>query len=420
MDFYEEDSNIIEAQENLNNADNGKVKSKKSNSIFKKGAKLVAGGIIFGLCAGLVFQGVNLAGNALFNTNQVVEDTSVNTIASNTALKNDNSTQTTLDVTNVASKVMPSIVSITSTTTQTVQTWFEQYEQEAKASGSGIIIGQNDSELLIVTNYHVVEGAKGISVGFADDALVDASIKGYDKDADLAVLTVKTKDMDKSTLKEIAVAAIGDSSKLQVGEPAIAIGNALGYGQSVTVGYISAVNRTVDLDDKTMTLLQTDAAINPGNSGGALLNMNGEVIGINTVKFVDSTIEGMGYAIPISDAMPIINELMNAEEIAEEDRGYLGIKGKDVSEEYAANFNMPEGVYVAIIGTGSPAELGGLNAGDIITKFDGKTISSMEELQNSLATKKSGDDIVISVQRKDIHGEYKEIELNITLGSRSE
>lgn len=334
----------------------------------------------------------------------------------------DTSTRTELKngVSDVAEEVMPSIVSITSTSVQTVRSWFQSYEQEVSGSGSGIIIGQTDDEIMLVTNYHVIEGAKELTVAFYNQTAVVATVKGYDEAADLAVLTVKTKDMESNTLSQIKVAALGSSDELKVGESAIAIGNALGYGQSVTVGYISALNREVDMESKTMTLLQTNLAINPGNSGGALLNSAGEVIGINTVKYVDDTVEGMGYAIPISTAIPIINDLMNQEVIKESEQGYLGIQGNDITDEYAQGFNMPNGVYVVKIVEDSPADKCGLKAGDIITKFNDRQVTTMDTLQTILSNRKAGEEVTLVVQRNNEKGEYEEVTLKVTLGAKKD
>lgn len=392
------------------------TKGKKPGTKFMaKLAGVIVLGAVFGLVAGTVFKGVDFVYDKYITTGQmgdsrtgIVESTSTNGLIS-----------TTYDVSKVAKNVMPSIVSITNTTIQTYNTWFEQYEREVDGSGSGFIISIDDDRLLIVTNYHVISGSTKLNVGFIDDTIAEAIVKGYDEKADLAVIEVKVSSLKSETLDAIAVVTLGDSDALAVGEPAIAIGNALGYGQSVTVGYISALNREIQLEGRTMTLLQTDAAINFGNSGGALLNINGEVIGINTVKFVDSAIEGMGYAIPISDAIPIINDLVNSEEVLTENQAYLGIQGNDITEEYSISLNMPEGIYVSIVGDGSPSEKGGIVAGDIITKFDGESINSMETLQDKLANKTGGSNVTITVERKDKNGNYQEIELDVTLGYRN-
>lgn len=394
-----------------------KKEKKPSNGKGKKVFSFICAAIAFGLIAGGVMFGVNTLGNKLLGNGKSNVVTEVATVAASETAGTEKPTNTVADV---AEKVMPSIVAITNTSVQTVRSWFQSYEQEVSGSGSGIIIGQTDTEILIATNNHVIEGAKELTVAFFDETAVEATIKGADSSTDLAVIVVKTADMSPETLSSIKIAALGSSDDLRVGEAAIAIGNALGYGQSVTVGYISAVNREVDVEDTSMTLLQTDAAINPGNSGGALLNANGEVIGINTVKFVDSTVEGMGYAIPISTAIPIINDLMNQEVIAESEQGYLGIQGNDITDEYAQGFNMPKGVYVVKIIEGSPADGSGLKAGDIITKFANRDVGSMETLQNILSNKKAGEEIEMVVQRNTEKGDYEEVILTVILGAKKD
>ena len=393
-----------------------KIEKKPSNGKFKKAVGFVCSAVAFGLIAGGVMFGVNTLGNQLVGSNNKAV-TEIATVSTADTVGKETATNSVADV---AEDVMPSIVAITNTSVQTVRSWFQSYEQEVSGSGSGIIIGQTNNEILIATNNHVIEGAKELTVAFFDETAVEATVKGADSSTDLAVISVKVSDVEKSTLSAIKVAALGSSDDLRVGETAIAIGNALGYGQSVTVGYISAVNREVDVEDTNMTLLQTDAAINPGNSGGALLNEKGEVIGINTVKFVDSTVEGMGYAIPISSAIPIINDLMNQEVIEESEQGYLGIQGNDITEEYAQGFNMPEGVYVVKIIENSPADGCGLKAGDIITKFAGRDVTSMETLQNILSTKKAGEEIEMIVQRNTEKGDYEEVKLTVALGAKKD
>lgn len=394
-----------------------KKEKKPSNGKAKKVVLFICSAIAFGLIAGGVMFGVNTLGNKIVGNDKNNTHTEVSTVATSETIGTEVPTNNVADV---AEEVMPSIVAITNTSVQTVRSWFQSYEQEVSGSGSGIIIGQTDTEILIATNNHVIEGAKELTVAFFDETAVEATVKGADSSTDLAVIVVKTADMDAETLSSIKIAALGSSDDLRVGESAIAIGNALGYGQSVTVGYISAINREVDVEDTSMTLLQTDAAINPGNSGGALLNANGEVIGINTVKFVDSTVEGMGYAIPISTAIPIINDLMNQEVIEESEQGYLGIQGKDITDEYAQGFNMPKGVYVVKIIEGSPADGCGLKAGDIITKFANRDVSSMETLQNILSNKKAGEEIEMIVQRNTEKGDYEEVTLKVVLGAKKD
>lgn len=407
--------------DNFENSTSSKEKrQKKSRKKFskdkaKKAGVLIGSAAVFGLVAGGVMVGVNTVGNHfLGNNNKTANVATVTTTDSGVKTSADD------DVSTVVSNVMPSMVSITNTSVQTVRSWFQSYEQEVQGSGSGIIIGQTDDTILVVTNNHVIDGAKEITVAFCDETAVAATVKGYDSSADLAVLEIKTSDMEDTTLAQIKVAALGSSDDLKLGETAIAIGNALGYGQSVTVGHISALDREVDTEEETMNMLQTDAAINPGNSGGALLNGNGEVIGINTVKYVDSTVEGMGYAIPISAAIPIINDLMNQEVIEESEQGYLGIQGNAITDEYSQNFNMPTGVYVSKIVEGSPADQCGLKAGDIITKFAERDVTSMETLQNILTNKKAGEEIELVVQRNNEKGEYKEISLKVTLGAKKD
>lgn len=393
----------------------GESKSEKGKGV-KKVAKLVGGAAVFGLVAGCVMVGVNVVGSKVTGT-EPAATTEIATVATASKEKS----ETTTDVADVVENVMPSIVSVTNKSVQTVQSWFRSYEQEVTGAGSGIIIGQTKDEVLVVTNNHVINDATEITITFSDDTSVAATVKGVDSVSDLAVVAVKTSDMEKDTLSTIKVAALGSSDDLRVGESAIAIGNALGYGQSVTVGYISALDREVEAEDaSTMKMLQTDAAINPGNSGGALLNEKGEVIGINSAKYVDSTVEGMGYAIPISVAIPIINDLMNQEIIEEDEQGYLGIQGNDITEEYAQGFGMPKGVYVVKILEDSPANDCGLKAGDIITKFAGRDISSMENLQSILSGKKAGEEVELIIQRNNEKGEYEEVSLKVTLGAKGD
>ena len=289
---------------------------------------------------------------------------------------------------------------------------------EVPSSGSGIIIGENDTELLIVTNNHVVQDTVSLKITFVDDAAVDAAVKGTDTDTDLAVISVPLDQIPQETKEKIAVARLGDSDGLKVGQGVIAIGNALGYGQSVTVGYVSALNREIKTSDgNARVLLQTDAAINPGNSGGALLNMKGEVIGINAAKYSSTEVEGIGYAIPVSGVQDILDELMNRKtrsEVAEEKRGYLGIQGTTVDEDAAAAFGMPKGVYVYKILKDGAAADSQLREKDIITKLDGMTVKSMQELQKFLKGYETGETIELLVQRQE-DGQYKEIQIPVTL-----
>ncbi len=344
----------------------------------------------------------------------------------------DNESFSYSNVADVAEDVMPSIVSITNKSVQEVQDWFSRqtYQMESESAGSGIIIGENDTELLICTNNHVVEDSDTLTVTFIDDESYEAQVKGTDKENDLAVVAVKLDDISDDTRSKIKIAKYGDSDSLRVGEQVVAIGNALGYGQSVTTGIVSALNRDITAsedgsEDSATTyqdLIQTDAAINPGNSGGALLNMNGEVIGINSAKASESGVEGMGYAIPISKAMPILENLMSKQtrsKVDEDKIGYLGINGQGVSDQAVQLYNVPAGVYVTKVQSGSPADKAGLREGDIITKFDGTEVSDMSDLQERLQYYSAGETVELTIQtNKD--GAYAEKTLEITLGSRSQ
>ncbi len=398
------------------NHSSNKVTRRKKGSGAGKFAKLVASGLVFGLVAGVAFQGVNIVSDKI-NPKQTYTPT-LNTAST---IQTSSSGETgSSDISAVAESAMPSIVSITSVVEETINYgWFGSQTQEAEGSGSGIIIAEDNEELYIATNNHVVEDAKKVTVGFCDDTTAEAEIKGTDSDSDLAVVSVKLSDIEDETKQQIKVAVLGNSDDIKVGETAIAIGNALGYGQSVTSGCISATKREVALTDKTMTLIQTDAAINPGNSGGALLNAKGEVIGINTVKVSDTTIEGMGYAIPITDAQSTLEALMKQETIPESEQAYLGITGRDITEQYASGFGMPSGIYIVEIQEDSPAQKAGLYAGDIITKLDDSELSGMDALISKLGQKKSGDQVKITVQRQS-QGEYKEETLTVTLGSKAD
>jgi len=318
---------------------------------------------------------------------------------------------------------MPSIVSV-SCTTEVSDEYMLFYggsgTAEATSVGSGIIVAQTDATLYIVTNNHVIDGASDVSVIFDNDAEVEAEIKGTDSGNDLAVLAVDIDNIDSDTLSSIKVATLGDSDDLQVGETAIAIGNALGYGQSVTTGIISALNREVTIDNVTNELIQTDAAINPGNSGGALINSSGEVIGINSAKYSDTDVEGMGYAIPINEAVPIINELIEREAVDEDEASYLGISGMDITEETIAMYNVPSGVYIAKVESGSAADDAGMEEGDILTTFDGHKITSMDALQELMQYYASGQEVEVTVSRQNANGEYEDVTLNVTLGSRTQ
>lgn len=418
-----------------------KTKEKKgAGSYFKKAAAAVSLGLLFGLFAGLGLFLVESASGMLDKkaetTAETMQETEIEATEATQTLneqeagspirQSETVTAVVSDVTGVVEEVMPSIVAVNNHYTETTSFFGRSMSSEADASGSGIIVGENDSELLIVTNYHVVEGTDQLTVQFVEDSEAKAFIKGQDISMDLAVIAVPMTELADSTLQQIKVATLGNSDELMVGEPAIAIGNSLGYGQSVTTGVISALDRTIDLssgyggDSVEGTFIQTDAAINPGNSGGALLNIKGEVIGINSNKIGGSAVEGMGYAIPISSASPIIAELMLREtrsKVAEEERGYLGISGISVTEEVSRDYGMPEGVYIAQVYENTPASEAGLKQGDIITELGGNRIASMEELQKELEYYAKGDTVEVKVRTMTVTG-YEEITVTVTLGNK--
>lgn len=389
---------------------------KKKGGNSKKWLSIVSGGLVFGIVACAAFQ----AGNIIVDRVTGGEAKEVRQTSTTTQLNQTSSTVTS-DVSGIVEQAMPSIVSITNMSIQEVQNFFGQtQEQESESLGSGIIIQQSDTELLIATNNHVVEGADTLTVTFVDEESVEANIKGTDPSKDLAIVAVPLESIKDSTMETIAIATLGDSNEVQVGEPAIAIGNALGYGQSVTTGIISATNRQIDMDGFDSELIQTDAAINPGNSGGALLNANGAVIGINTAKINSSVAEGMGYAIPISDASEVLTNLMNREtreRVSDEARGYLGITGQDVSSDIGEAYNMPTGVYISEVTKGSGAEQAGLSRGSIITGMEGVTIDSMETLRDQLSYYAVGETVELTVQVPASGGEYEEQTVSVTLGA---
>lgn len=329
-------------------------------------------------------------------------------------------------VSQVVEEVMPSIVAITNEVTMKGQTWWGQpIERTGEAAGSGIIVGENDDELLIVTNQHVISDATTLSVQFVDGNSAEANLKGEDEDADIAVIAVSKSSLSGNTADEIKIAALGDSNELQVGEQVVAIGNAMGYGQSTTTGIISALGREAELSNGTHELIQTDAAINPGNSGGALLNMKGELIGINEAKAGQvlsngTIVEGMGYAIPISTVQPIIDDLMNKEtkiKASTDNQSYLGIGGVDVTEDVSTTYDIPEGIYVAQVEAGSAAENAGLERGDVIVKFDGQAVSSMEDLKDLMQYYEAGTTVDLTI-KKQTDGGYDEEKVSVTLGKR--
>ena len=407
--------------------------SKKHGGYFRKAMVSVSLGLFFGLFAGIGFYAVQ-QGTGMLKTD--TDTAVVSEVASEAATESSQSTPQLAtnvtyvesDVSDVVEKVMPAMVSIVNNFTETANVFGQQYTQEEAASGSGIIVGKTDDELLIVSNNHVVESADTLTVTFIDGSEAQAQVKGLDSDMDLAVIAVSLNDLSDDTKNAITVATLGSSDDLKLGEPVIAIGNALGYGQSVTNGIVSALNREITLENgstglengSTGTFIQTNAAINPGNSGGALLNMNGEVIGINSNKIGGTAVEGMGYAIPITSASPIIADLMERQtrtKVAEDEVGYIGISLREVTSQISQMYNMPEGIYVVSVEEGSAAANAGIMKGDIITKFDGSSISSYSDLQKMLQYYAAGDSVTITVQRPQ-NGEYVSVELNLTLGSR--
>ena len=404
----------------------GKGKERKKSKVGKA-VGLVASAAVFGLVAGGVMVGVNTVANSYISSNVETKDNIV--IGNQTDTKSESESTaapatnlSNMDVSTIVDKAMPSVVAIYGKAEITQNSFFGTQSYEAQSSGSGIIVGKTDTELLVVTNNHVIADTDSLEVEFNDGTKAAASVKGGDSDNDVAVVAIKLSDLSEDTLSKISIANIGDSNDIKVGQGVVAIGNALGYGQSVTVGYISALNREVKTEGGTSrNLLQTDAAINPGNSGGALLNMKGEVIGINSAKYSDTDVEGMGYAIPISAVKDLIAELSSKETrtvVAAENQGYLGIQGKDIDEEMAKAYDMPQGIYVYKVVEGGAAASSDLKAKDIITKFDGQSVRSMESLKNMLTYYESGKTVDLTVQRLDESGNYVEKTVTITLGKR--
>jgi serine protease Do len=416
-------------EEHVFNIEADKKKPKKKG---KKFVKFIATAAAFGVIASATFLGAN---ELYYTINPDARTTNSSSKGSNENAslninKGNNSIATTTvsnsgvvyntDVSEVVDETMPSIVAITSTMTQSYNDWFGQnYEKDVEGSGSGIIVGKNDDELLIVTNNHVVDNSKAIAVQFIDEQTYQAEIKGKDSSADLAVIAVKLKDISDDTMGKIKIATLGNSDDIKVGQMAIAIGNALGYGQSTTVGYISAKEREVTVENNTMTLLQTDAAINPGNSGGALLNIAGEVIGINSVKYADSSVEGMGFAIPITRATPIINDLMSREKIKEGEEGFLGISGGTVTSEMIDGYGWPEGVYIDSVLEGGPAQESGILPRDIVTKINGTSVTSIEAMQEKISSYAAGTKITVTVERLE-NGQFVEKTIKATLKKKTE
>ena len=425
---------------------------RNQNSFQKKAGTTIALAVIFGLVAAVVFQAANFAADRFLNTGKSsVQIKTTDSVDLQETASDDSTADKVLSdsengtVAAVAQASMPSVVAITTVSVQEIPSFFGYSSRQYKSAstGSGIIVGDNDDELLIATNNHVVDGATTLSVCFIGDDVanaetetvnagdngdlnvedaVSAKIKGTDADNDLAVVAVKKSDIPEDTLNQIKIAQIGSSDDLAVGQQVVAIGNALGYGQSVTSGWISALNRTISTDDGTNStgLIQTDAAINPGNSGGALLNMKGELIGINSAKYADSAVEGMGYAIPISKAKPILEELMNREtreKVDSSKKGYLGVSLASLTTEAIEMYNMPTGAFVRNVENDSPTQEAGICKGDIIVKFDGQKVSDGDDLLDKLQYYKSGEKIEAVIARA-TNGEYEENTIELTLGTR--
>lgn len=389
------------------------------NGMGKKAAKLVASAAVFGLVAGACFVGVSVAKDKLYpSTADRIETTSGTTSAKSETSSSSGSSSSSSNVASVVNEVMPSVVSITSTIQSS--NYYGFGTQESEGAGSGFIVAKTKDNLMIATNNHVVSDATSLTVGFADDTTAKATVVGTDSSADLAVISVKIKDIKDSTASKIKVATLGSSDDLKVGEEVVAIGNALGYGQSVTTGVVSAKNREVSLTDGTMNLLQTDAAINPGNSGGVLINMDGQVVGINNAKLEDTSVEGMGYAIPITTAKTILTDLMNASSVSTKDAAFLGVVGRDINESYSSALGIPSGIYVSQVVSGSPAEKAGISAGDVITKFEGNNVSTMSGLKEKLALKKANTKVKITFKRANQSGTYEEKTVTVTLGKKSD
>lgn len=399
------------------NYEQNQEQKRKEKKKMPKFIKVISLALVFGIVASVAFQATNLVANRFLGTTESREVKSVD----NTKISQSTGETAKSDIASIAEEVMPSVVSITNLSVQQVQSFFGGIqEQESKSVGSGIIISQNDSELLIITNNHVVEGNETLTVSFVDEESVEAQVKGTDATKDLAVIAVQTKKIKDTTMDQIKVASLGNSDQLQVGESVIAIGNALGYGQSVTSGIVSATGRELDgIDEK---LIQTDAAINPGNSGGALLNANGEVIGINTAKVATDTVEGMGYAIPISSVSDIIENLMNQEtktKVSEAEQGQLGIQGVDVTADSSEMYNMPTGVYVSEVIAGGGAKKAGITKGSVITGINGTSIDGMQALKEQLQYYRAGETVKITVATPEKNGEYAKRDVEVTLEKKS-
>lgn len=426
MNYEDRNENIIDGEAKEINTEQSQT-AKKAKTAGKKGMKYkvrnaAVYGVIFGLASGLVFTGVSKATGTGTKTSYVQMSTTKDALSTAYSGSTSDSESGTYTVQEIAEKCMSSVVSISCTSVESVQSFFGGSQQyESNSAGSGIVMARDDDNLYIATNNHVVADANEISVCFNDseDQVYQAEVKGTDSTNDLAIVAVSLKDIPEDVLSQISIATLGDSDETSVGEQVVAIGNALGYGQSVTSGYISALDREVEIDNSTAKLIQTDAAINPGNSGGALFNMKGEVIGINSAKFSSEEVEGMGYAIPVSVAEPILEQLMTMQKVDTDEKGAIGIKGTDVSSDVSEMYDIPQGVYVDSVTKDGAAESAGLEKGDIITAFDGKEVSDMSTLKNLLEYYAAGDKVEITVQRRSDSG-YKEKKFTIKLDKASE
>ena len=449
----DKNNNVMMNNDMNNNMNNDNDPKERMRKKVKKAAGIALCAVLAGGLAAGSFEGINtLTGwnsstveaasnkeNTTFLQTKSKKKSSDKKSDDKEESKDDSESKTkgSLDVSDIAAEGMKSVVSITTKSVQDVQNYLGYYgfggsqgyttQQEVEGSGSGIIVGKNDDNLLIATNYHVVSGADTVSVTCIDGETYAATVNGYDEDKDLAVVSVPLSDISDDTMDQIAVATIGSSDDLKVGEQVVAIGNALGYGQSVTTGIVSAKNRKMndegieqDEDSDATNLIQTDAAINPGNSGGVLINMDGQVVGINNAKLEDTSVEGMGYAIPITTAKTILTDLMNAGSVSTKDAAFLGVVGRDINESYSSALGIPSGIYVSQVVSGSPAEKAGISAGDVIVKFEGNNVSTMSGLKEKLAIKKANTKVKITFKRANQSGTYEEKTVTVTLGKKSD
>ena len=441
MNNYNDENNLIDIMNSEMKPIEKEPKQKKNHTLVKKVGAFILCGTLCGVAAGSAFAGTTYFAKQYHSSNTELSSTAdQNTVATLTSSPlqtlntyTANSSGADMTVPQIASQGMPSVVAITNIGVADVITFFGQMQQQTESSGSGVIIGRTDTELLIVTNYHVIADSNNLTVVFSHDEsssepnAVEAYIKGYDEDKDLAVIAISRDKITDDILNQISIATIGDSNELVLGEQVVAIGNALGYGQSVTTGIVSALNRAISATSTSYTnaedankYIQTDTAINPGNSGGALFNLKGELIGINTAKIASDEVEGMGYAIPISDVYDLIEDMMNetarTEVIDTAKRGYLGISGADISSEAISSYGFPEGIYVSTVTQGSAADLAGIEKGNIITKFDGKSVKSISQLQKLLTYYSAGEKVTITIKVPD-GSTYKEKELEVTLST---